>query len=190
MAVRWTQLPGRELGLIGLACAFVVAMLADQLVVRPALTRLARLSVDRGIALEQRRHNQALLQLEKPVAAEYGKVQDLIGAVAAEADGIEELKSQLDALASRTGLRLLAMRHLAPARTEFLVTYQIDIGEFAGETVNLLNFLHALHEAPGMLRTARLTVSASDESSAVRGSMLITKVMTISENANAPLPEG
>ncbi len=190
MAARLAELPARDLGLIGLACAAIVVMLAENLVVAPAVRRLRRLDADTGIAREQLHHNLTMLQLEESVSAEYGKVRDLIGAVDTEAGGIEQLKSELDELASRAGLSLRSMRHLAPSRTEFLVTYEIDISEFSGEMAGLLNFVHALDEAPGMLRTARLTVSAPDEGTVVHGSMLITKVMTMNAATAASPPEG
>ncbi len=189
MAFRLSQLSGREQGMLALACCMVLVMLADNLVVGPSLRRLKRMDIGIDVARRQLRHNRTMLQLEEPVTAEYGKVRDLIGEEDTETGEIERLKSQLDELASRTGLSLRAMRHLAPSRDEFLVTYQIDVSEFSGETISLLNFLHALHDAPGMLRAARLSVAAPDESTVVRGSMVITKVMTIKDASAATAPE-
>ncbi len=178
MALHLSSLPLREQALLTLGCCFMVALAADRLVVAPMLVRLDRLDTEFRMDQEQLRSNRMVLQLETPVAEAYAAVRDRIGASGPETEAIELLKGNLDELARRSGISLRAMQHSEPVRSEFLVTYTVEVSDFSGEMVNLLAFFKALHEFPGMLRVARLRMTANTESSIVGGAMVVTKVMT------------
>ena len=71
------------------------------------------------------------------------------------------------------------MQHLTPETTDFLVTYAVEISNFEAETLSLINFLHEIQSAPGLLRIQRISLTSQDETTMVKGSLVISKVMTL-----------
>ena len=179
MLDRLSQLPPREQLGLGLACACALLFVADQVVVKRVSKTLNSLDVDIEVASKQVAHNQEVLQYKKSVEAEYEKVKNLIGVSAPEQQAIETFKSHIDEMALRNGISLKSMQHLAPETTDFLVTYFVEISDFEAETLSLINFLHEIQNAPGMLRLQRMSVTSQNENSLVKGSLVVSKVMTL-----------
>jgi type II secretory pathway component PulM len=179
MLDRLSQLPPREQLGLGLACAFALFFVADQVVVKPVTKTLNRLDVDIEVASKQVVHNQEVLQYKDSVEAQYEQVKNLIGISAPEQEAIEAFKSHVDEMALRNGISLKSMQHLAPETTDFLVTYFVEISDFEAETLSLVNFLHEVQNAPGMLRLQRMSITSQNENSMIKGSLVISKVMTL-----------
>jgi len=164
---------------LGLACAFALFFIADQIVIKPVSKTLARMDVDIEVAEKQVTHNKEVLQYRESVEAQYEQVKNLIGISGLEQEAVEAFKSNIDEMALRNGISLKSMQHLAPETTDFLVTYFVEISDFEAETLSLINFLHDVQNAPGMLRLQRMSVASQNESSEVKGSLVISKVMTL-----------
>ena len=179
MLGRLSQLPPREQMGLGLACAFALFFIADQIVIKPVSKTLARMDVDIEVAEKQVSHNKEVLQYRESVEAQYEQVKNLIGISGLEQEAVEAFKSNIDEMALRNGISLKSMQHLAPETTDFLVTYFVEISDFEAETLSLINFLHDVQNAPGMLRLQRMSVASQNESSEVKGSLVISKVMTL-----------
>ncbi len=179
MLGRLSQLPPREQMGLGLACAFALFFIADQIVIKPVSKTLARMDVDIEVAEKQVTHNKEVLQYRESVEAQYEQVKNLIGISGLEQEAVEAFKSNIDEMALRNGISLKSMQHLAPETTDFLVTYFVEISDFEAETLSLINFLHDVQNAPGMLRLQRMSVASQNESSEVKGSLVISKVMTL-----------
>ena len=180
MLSRLSQLPPREQLGLGIACAFALFLVADQVVVKPVSKILDDMDVEIAIAKTEVDHDREILRYKESVEVQYEQVKNLIGVSGPAEETIENLKSTVDEIALRNGISLKSMQHLPPAPTDFLVTYFVRIGDFEAEMLSLINFLNEIQTAPGMLRLQRLSVNSQDESQTVKGSMVISKVMTLS----------
>jgi Tfp pilus assembly protein PilO len=181
MLGRLSQLPQREQIGLSLACAALLLVVADQFVVKPVGRDLDRMDVEIEVAERQLQHNRGILKYQESVEAQYRQVENVIGVSCPAQEAIEAFKSQVDEIALRNGISLKSMQHLAPVTTDFLVTYFVEISDFEGETLSLINFLHEVQTAPGLLRLQRLSITSQDESTTVKGSIVISQVMTLAE---------
>lgn len=179
MLGRLTQLPPRELVGLCAACAFVLLLIADQVVVKPVLAVLDRMDVNISVAEKQIDHNREVLRYKESVGAQYAQVKNLIGVSAPRQESIETLKSTIDEMALENRISLKSMQHLTPQTTDFLVTYFVEISDFEAEMPSLLHFLHDVQTTAGMLRVQHLSVTSQEENATVKGSMVVSKVMTL-----------
>jgi len=179
MFARLSQLPLREQAGLGIACVFVLFLIADRIVVKPVSGILGRMDVEIAVADQQSDQNREVLQYEASVQARYEQVKNLIGISAAEQDSLESFNRSVDEMALRNAISLKSMQHLPPDATDFLVTYFVEVSDFESETQSLLNFLHEIQSAPGMLRVQKISLASQDESTTVKGSLVISKVMTL-----------
>lgn len=186
MIEKLMQLPFREKAGLVLALALVALYVTDLTVAKP-LVRQVR-ALDAAISVEQQRlhRHRKTLAYEDSVRQQYAEVKDLIGVAGAEQEAIETLKNEIDEMALGSGIRLKAMRHLPPERTDFLVTYVVEISDFEAETAALINFLDTVSQAPGLIRVRQTTIASQATDSVVSGSMVITKVMTRAGDGDAP----
>jgi len=179
MLGRLSQLPPREQLGLGLACAFALFFITDQVVVKKVTKTLGRMDVELEVAAKQVAHNQEVLQYKDSVEAEYEQVKNLIGVSGPEQEAAEAFSTLIDKMALDNGISLRSMQNLTPETTDFLVTYFVEISDFESETLSLINFLHRVQDAPGMLRLKRMSVASQNENSMVEGSLVISKVMTL-----------
>ncbi len=183
MMMKLAQLPLRErIGLL-LAIGFMVLMIADAFVLKPTFRHLRGL--DSAIAAEESelRRSKEVLQYEHSVQQQYMEVKDLLGVSGPESETIEAFKNELDELALSYGVQIRSMRHLAPERSDHLVTYVIEVGAYETEAPNLLRFLHAINTAPGLMRVRQLTVSSQSPDLQVSGTLSVTRAMTLMPRA-------
>ena len=178
MLGRLSQLPPREQIGLGVACAFALIFVADQVVIKPVSKILDNMDVDTEVLEMQVARDQELLRYEDSVKVQYEQVKNLIGVSGPTQETIEQFKSNIDEMALRNGISLKSMQHLAPEPTDFLVTYFVKIGDFEADILSLVNFLYEIQMAPGMLRLQKLSLTSQDESSTVKGSLVVSKVMT------------
>ena len=176
---RLSQLPPREQAGLGIACAFVLILVADQVVVKPVTKVLRRMDIEIEVAAKQGDQNREVLQYESSVEARYEQVKNLIGVSSSEQEAVESIKSSIDEIALRNSISLKSMQHLTPETTDFLVTYFVEISDFEAETLALINFLHEIQSAPGLLRVKQISLSSQGETTMVNGSLVISKVMTL-----------
>lgn len=178
MIERLLQLPTREK--IGLIAALVVVPLyiTDLTVVKPLIRKARELDTTIAVEKEQLDRYRKTLAYEDSVKQQYSDVKDLIGISGSEQEAIETFKNEIDELALRNAIRLKSMRHLTPEATEFLITYVVEISDFEAETAALLNFMHMVSQAPGLIRVRQTTLSSQSTDTVINGSMVVTKVMT------------
>ncbi len=178
MIMKLAQLPLRErVGLL-LAVGFMVLMVADAFVFKPAFRQLDAL--DAAILTEEGelRRSLGVLQYEDSVREQYLDIKDVLGVTGAQSETIESFKDALDELALSSGVQLRSMRHLSPETTDYLVTYVIEVGDYETEIPNLLQFLDAIHRTPGLMRVRTLTIASQAASLDVDGTISVTRVMT------------
>ncbi len=178
MLDRIRELPRRErIGLI-VACLAIAAFLTDRLVISPVVERAVALEDEIAELATQVAHNRRVMGIADDVARRYTVVGDMLGASGPASETVEQLKADLDEMAAHSGVGLKSMRDFEPVESEYLVTYQIEISEFDAEIGDLLRFFQAVQDAPGMLRVEKLSIANSDTDQIVKGSFLVTKVMT------------
>jgi len=180
MIMKLAQLPLRErIGLL-FAIGFMVLMIADTFVIKPAFRQLTAL--DAAILAEEAELRQSIgvLQYDDSIREQYLDIKDVLGVTGPESETIESFKAELDELALAHRVQLRSMRHLAPETdaSDYLVTYVIDVGDYEAEIPDLLRFLDAIHAAPGLMRVRSVTISSQTESLDVSGAISVTRVMT------------
>ena len=181
MIEKLTQLPVKERIGLALALGLIGVMITDALVVKPAIRNLRVLETSIVASEASLKHARSVLQYEDSVLLQYTDVKDLLGISGPETETIEAFKNELDEMAIRHGLRLRSMRHLRPERTEHLVTYVIQVGEFDAEIPAFLRFLDAVSQAPGLMRVRQVTLASQSTTLEISGSFAVTKVMTLSD---------
>ncbi len=186
MIEKLMQLPWREKAGLVFALALVALYVTDATVAKPLVRRVRRL--DTAISVEQQRldlHRKTLAYADS-VRQQYAGVKDLIGVAGPEQEDIETFKNEIDEMALRNAIRLKAMRHLPPERTAFLVTYVVEVNDFEADIAALVNFLHTVGQAPGLLRVRQTAIAAPGTDTVVSGSMVITKVMARAADGGTP----
>lgn len=179
MIEKFAQLPMREKAGLAVALLLVAVYVVDATVTKPFVRRLRTLDVAIKVEENHLNRNSKAVSYEDSVQAQYGKIKDMIGVTGTEQETTEIFKNEVDEMAVRNAIRLKSMRHLTPERTEFLITYVLEISDFEAETPALINFLHAISSASGQIRVRNLVVSSKSSDSLVSGSMVLTKVMTM-----------
>lgn len=178
MIEKWIQLPVREKAGLALALVCVVLYVADVTLVKPLVRQLRALDTAINIETKRLESYKKTLSYEASVESMYASVKDLIGVSGVEQESIEVFKSEIDEMALRSAIRLKTMRHLTPEASTFLVTYVVEINDFEAETPALINFLHAVSRAPGLIRVRKMVLTSQSPDALVSGSLVITKVMT------------
>ncbi len=173
------QLPQRERIGLGVALLLVALYIVDATVAGPLIKRCRGLDSDIMLASARLERSRKTLSYQASVDQEYGSIKDLIGNSSTEQESIEIFKNEIDELARQNGLRLRSMRHLVPERTDFLVTYVVEINDYEAEAGALVRFLHAVSQAPGLIRVRRAVINARTPDDVISGSLVVTKVMTL-----------
>lgn len=179
MIDKLSRLPIREQIGLAVALSVVGVMLVDAAVVKPSLRYLQALDADIAAAEAARSHAGSVLQYEDSVQVQYEEVKSYLGVSGPETETIEAFKNQLDEMAIEHGVQLRSMRHQQPEPTAYLVTYVIRIGEFEAAIPSFIRFLHAVSQAPGLMRVRQVTIQSQSEDLSVTGSFQVTKVMTL-----------
>lgn len=173
--IRLDRLGTREKIMLALAGLVVLALLADRLVVRSLVRAMAGMETETRTAAQELKYNREVLQRRSVVEADYARISPLLDVAASPSETSERMKDDLDALARRTGVDILSMKHRPPHPVGFCEEYAVEIGGFEASMENLLKFLYELTQSSGMMRVAQLRV-VPDEGGLRKGSMLITKV--------------
>ncbi len=180
MLGRLSQLPPREQVGLAVACAALLLLAADHFVVKPVAWDLKRMDINIKRAEKLVKDNSKVLQYKDSVESQYAQVKNLIGVSSSEQEGMD-FKGDIDDLAPRNGISVKSRKLLPMVPNDFLETYFVSIGEFESEVVALINFLNEIHNAPGLLRVQRLSVSSQTMDNMVKGSLVISKAMTLAD---------
>ena len=171
-----SKLGARERLLLGLAGIVGLVLLADWLVVAPTAARTRALKAELDQAMGTLDYHRRVLQRQDVVSMAHEQVGDLIGRASAD-EAASLVTAEVDELALRMGVQLNRREAREPRKLSYCEEHIVDIGEFTAPLPNLVSFLHALHETPGMLRVPRLVVAPEKGTGRVKGSMVVTKVV-------------
>ena len=173
---------GRRERILLLAMFLVFAGAAiDGLLVRPMARRLAVL--DAGIQNEESRlaYQDRVLEMRDAVRQRYDAARGLVGVAASPAAAIDELKGEIDDLSRRNNVVLQAMDHREGKTQGVCQEFLVEIGKCEAGFGDMVGFLCALRDSPGLLQVERLTLSPAGSPDRVKGSLLISKVMLLAE---------
>ncbi|MDP6523967.1 MAG: hypothetical protein QGH15_07080 [Kiritimatiellia bacterium] len=171
------KLGQREKVMLWLAGIVILLLLIDKLTMQPVVDAMKWCNSSIKQEEKDLNYNLSVLCKDEEVSAAYAKVEGLLDEAKSRGTATDEIKAQIDLLASATGLMINSMEPRAPVVSKFYDTYAVEIGSFEAQPENLLTFLHRLHKAPGMLRMASLVLEMQSEEQRIKGSMQITKVM-------------
>ena len=171
-----SRLGASERFLLGVAGIVGLVLLADWLVATPMIARTRALEAELEQALGKLEYNRRVLQRQASVSAAHEQVGDLIGRASTD-EAASIVTAEVDELAIRMGVELNRREAREPTRLSYCEEHIVDVGEFTAALPNLVSFLHALHETPGMLRVIRLKVAPEKGTGRLKGGMVVTKVV-------------
>jgi len=180
MFSRLSQLPQREQLGLGIACAALLLLAADHFVVKPVSWKLKQLDVKIKMAEEQVDKNRKSLQYAESVEKQYAQVKDLIGVSKSDQEGLDFV-GFIDDMAPRNGVSVKSRKLQTAPPSDYLETYFVTIGGFESETVALINFLNEIESSPGLLRVKKLSISSQAPNDMLKGSLVISKAMTLAD---------
>jgi hypothetical protein len=173
------------------ALAFVFLLLVDRIVVESVIGTLSELNDEIAATSDALDYSRTVLKDKDVVTKEYAKVSGLMEVVESEAMGIEQMKVQIDAMTSKTGVKILSWEHRDPVPRDSYKEYVLDIRNYEGNITNVLGFLYQMHDEAlvGLPRINKVTIAPGikkkgdgEEEHVLRGSMLITKVVREQES--------
>ncbi len=180
MLERLSQLPPREQIGLCIACAAILLVTADYFVVEPVFAELDRMDVSIEEKESKVKGNLKTLRYKDSIETQYEDVKNLVGISYSGQEAID-FKGRTDDIAPQSGIRVKSRKLLPATTTDFLVTYFLQIGGFESEIAALINFLHQIQQNPGLLRVQRLTVTSQAENNSIKGTLVISKAMTLAE---------
>jgi len=181
MAITLERLGRRERLLFLVMTLVLAGAAADWLFVRPMAQRLAEL--DAGIQAEASRlaYQDRVLASRDAVRQRYESARGLVGVAASPASAIDELKGEIDELARRNNLVLQTMDHREGKAQGVTQEFWVEVGKCEASMGDMVGFLCALRDSPGLLRVERLTLSPAGSPDRVRAALSISKLMLLSE---------
>jgi len=178
IAEKLEKLSGREKACLVVAVVFILATGIGRFVASPVLAHFKELALDTEKQEAYLTYNMRVLQHEAEVASEYESLKGRFGEVSLPGKAKDELKGQIHELARQTGVTVISSEHREPQSGEFCDEYSVELKQFKAENDQLLAFLYALRDSPGMLRVTKLSLSpAGAQVKGIAGSMIVTKMM-------------
>ena len=167
-----------------LLLAMVVVCLAlavDFLFVRPVGRRIESLETAIRVKKQQISAQEAVLASEAAVAREYESLKGAIGVAASPSAVIDGMKGEIDELARKHGVVLQSMDHREGAKHSAYQEFFVEIAKCEAGFEDLLKFLCAVQDSQGLLRVERMNLTPAGADDRVKGSILISKAMIVSE---------
>lgn len=158
-----------------------VLLAVDFLFVRPVALSIARLENEVTVKKEKIREQRVVLASEAAVAREYESVRGVIGVAASPAAAIDEMKGEIDELARKYGVVLQSMDHREGAKRSACQEFYVEIGKCEAGFQDVLKFLCAVQDSHGLLRVERINLAPAGAGDRVKGAILISKAMIVSE---------
>lgn len=165
-----------------LAMVVVCVLLAvDFLFVRPVMRRIERVEGDVRVAEKLIEGQEVVLASQDAVAREYESVRGVIGVASSPAAAVEEMKGEIDELARRCGVVLQSMDHREGAKRAACQEFFVEVGKCEAGFQDVLKFLCAIQDSPGLLRVERMNLAPVGAGDRVKGSILVSKAMIVKE---------
>lgn len=182
------KLSTREKVFLVAAIFAILAVFVDYFVVQNLAKTISASHLDIVDKSEELRASNKTLELRPMVQADYEAACAQIGIATRRSETIEKMKSEVDEIVEQSGIAVDSDHHQPPREQQggevFYEEYIVEIRSFEAGMQELLSFLRLIEvvEEPGMLRVSKLVLSPSKGKESVKGSMVITKVMTPAES--------
>ncbi|MBM4142725.1 MAG: hypothetical protein FJ225_03895 [Lentisphaerae bacterium] len=182
MILDWlSRLNARErLGLTA-AALVILGMLVDRLAVQAVVNRSRELSREIARSEAEVAYNLRVLAGKAAVETEYRRLLAAMEAVQSEAEGIDRMKDQIDALAREAGVRLDSWEERRPENRGAYDEHFVVVRQFDSGMDGVLRFLYDVRSAPGLMRVEQIRVGPVRDTDRMRGSLLISKVFRKTE---------
>ena len=177
MLEKLKNLTVREQTGLSLAGLSLLAVALNYGVAAPLVRYLKRIDAEFRLEQQNLKVARSVADLDADVAGKYESSRGLLETTVSPSEAIDDVKGQIDDLAKRSCLSVNAMDHREPVSGQGMDTYLVEIGQFEADMKNLLQFLHEIRVAPGLLRVEKLTFSTDPEKGLLKGSVLISKAM-------------
>ena len=175
----WDKLSGKEkIGLSG-ALAFLFVAFMDRLVVSPIRGRFE--NIDRAIKISEKQlgHDLRNVYLKDQIAEEFEKYVEYVERSGSDEEEVAKILGEIESLARQSNVYLVNVKPQSPQKIDFYKEYSIEI-EAEGEMAALMSFLYQINTSIQLLRVEKLRLNSSeDESTDLKSSMLITKVLVL-----------
>ncbi len=166
--------PREKVGLLIALCVLFV-VIVDRVIVSPLLRHCDDMQASITLAEMELAHQRLVLASGPEIEQSYRAVEDLIGPAGSDTETVDAMKGELDNLARAAGLEIVSMQHRDPEKRVYVQEFIVDIGKFEGSMPALLQFLHDLWNAPGLLRVRSINAGLSRDGSKIEGAVRVTK---------------
>ncbi len=164
---------------VGLVAALVViiVVLVDKLVISPVGEKVHR--INQEIDFSEKKLSRDLRNINNKglIESEYKKYKNYVKkSFASDEEDVANILAEIEGLARSAGVSLVDIKPQAAKQTDFCKEYAIAV-EVEGSMEQVITFLHNLNSSAQLLRAVKLRIGLKDrESSAVKSSMLVTKI--------------
>jgi len=163
-------------GLIA-ACAIIMAVFLDRLVIRPVSAKLRRM--DQEIALSEKKLSYDLRNINNKdfIESEYEKYKNFIKkSSASDEENVSNMLAEIEGLARSAGVNLVDIKPQASKQADFYKEYAAEV-TIEGQMEEIVTFLHKLNSSAQLLRAVRVRFGMKQkDSSLVKASMLVTNI--------------
>lgn len=177
MLEKLQNLRPREKLMLFLACLALLAVALDWGVVTPLTKYVKRIRSEIRVAEQNVRSAESVAALEAEAKTVSDACRDALETSASPAEAIDDMKGQVDDLAKRSQLNVLTLDHREPEPLGSLETYRVEIGQFESDLNALLQFLHEIRMASGLMRVEKVVLNPDKDTGLFKGSILVSKVM-------------
>jgi len=188
MLGKFKNLSNREKAGLVLAtiCLFLVAV--NYGVVNPLMAYLKE--IKEQIKNEKRKIeiSNSVIAQESAVDSKFVEAQSKILRVSSYDEATDEMKGHIDDIARRTGLIINAMDHKPAVEKEGIGVCMVEVSQFESDIKGLLQFLHEIRVAEGLLNVEKLIFSVDKEKSTLKGSILISRIV-LKESASSSVEQ-
>jgi len=125
------------------------------------------------------RDAKQLIKSEKPITADYLRIESMLGASLSDAESISDMKQDIENLARGAGLTCDPPSHTDPVADPSLPwrEYKVQVANCEGSMDALLSFIGAVESAPVVYRVEKMTVAPAKRGPGVSASIVISRIM-------------
>lgn len=171
------RLESREKMGLSFALFVILAFGVDRLMVSPVTEKCRDLDLAARTASENLELNKVVLQQREQVRQEYEAVARELAAAGSPAEEIDAMKARLDELAAKNGVKFYSREQMEPRLNPLYTEYAMEVREFEASMDGLVSFLAELPTGSGMMRATRLSFTYDNARKAVKGSMLVSRLV-------------
>ncbi|MFH1199369.1 MAG: hypothetical protein V1650_04355 [Candidatus Omnitrophota bacterium] len=165
-----------KLGL-AIAAIFILVVFLDRAIIGPINNRVKE--INREIHLSEKQLERYVRQVRHKglISQEYAKYKQQIKKVGTDEEETVRILAEIEALASKLGVRLVNVKPRPCLQIELGKEYSVEV-EAEADMGALANFFYQLNASEQLLRIEKLSLVSKDKnSSALKSLILVTKIV-------------